>query len=803
MASISDPLATLISIALLSAAKTAPRCLSKQQAAFNALAKASYGETLLTLTESAPLMSFKRSLQISSASLILAGLAATPALAQSDSETDARRLDPVVTTAQRVEQDAQDVPISITTVAGEKLDNIKAGGADIRFLSARVPSVIAESSFGRAFPRFYIRGIGNTDFDLNSSQPVSLVYDDVPYENPILKGFPVFDVEGVEVLRGPQGTLFGRNTPGGIIKFDSVKPGEALNGYAKASAGSYGTTEVEGAVGFRVNESLALRFSGLIQQRDDFVDNVFTGEENAFEGFEESAARVQALWSPTEATDILINVHGRTNDSDARLFRANIIDEGSRGLSDSFDFDRVFFDGQNELDQEAFGVTVRVDHEVNEAVDLTYVYGHETAEVFSRGDIDGGFGAAFLGEGNFGPGFIPFPSESAGGVDDLRQVTHEVRVAYDEGGPVRAQDCVFIFDEKVNISSLSFDTLAPTQPVNGIALRNQATDSIGIFASAAYDMSDKLTIAGGVRFTDEEKEFTAGRSVGPFGSGALPPRTVTVGDDQISWDLSATYQYSEDVSYYAKIARGFRGPSVQGRLVFGDNISTADSETVLSYEAGVKSELYDNRLRANANVFLYTLEDQQLTIVGGLDNTVALFNADESQGYGFEADIEALITDSLIVTGGLSYNNTEIKDDVLLSPGCGASCTVLDPEVLVGDDVFFNISGNSFPNAPEWIANVTARYGVPFQNGELYVFTDWAYKGDTNFFLYESVEFAEDGYWLGGLRAGWEGNNGVALSAFVRNLTDELVLEGGIDFNNLTGFVNEPRTWGVEIGYSF
>ena len=165
--------------------------------------------------------------------------------------------------------------------------------------------------------------------------------------------------------------------------------------------------------------------------------------------------------------------------------------------------------------------------------------------------------------------------------------------------------------------------------------------------------------------------------------------------------------------------------------------------------------------------------------------------------------IEALFTDSLIVTGGLSYNNTEIKDDVLLSPGCGASCTVLDPEVLVGDDVFFNISGNSFPNAPEWIANVTARYGVPFQNGELYVFTDWAYKGDTNFFLYESVEFAEDGYWLGGLRAGWEGNNGVALSAFVRNLTDELVLEGGIDFNNLTGFVNEPRTWGVEIGYSF
>jgi len=748
-------------------------------------------------------MAFKTSLKFTTAAAIITGLASAPALAQDADEVDARRLDPVVTTAQRVEQDAQDVPISITTVSGEKLDNIKAGGADIRFLSARVPSVIAESSFGRAFPRFYIRGIGNTDFDLNSSQPVSLVYDDVPYESPILKGFPVFDVEGVEVLRGPQGTLFGRNTPGGIIKFDSVKPGDDLNGYVKGSFGSYNTTEIEGALGLRVNDQLALRFSGLIQQRDDFVDNAFTGEDDAYEGFEESAARVQALWSPLASTDILINLHGRQNDSDARLFRANIIDLGSRGLSSSFDFDTVFFDGQNQLEQDAFGVTVRVDHELNEAVNLTYVYGHETAEVFSRGDIDGGFGAAFLGAGNFGPGFIPFPSESAGGVDDLRQVTHEARIAFDDGGPLRAQAGLFQFDERVNISSLSFDTLSPGQPLNGAALRNQDTGSTGIFGSLAYDVSETLTLAGGVRFTDEEKEFTAGREIGPFGSGALAPRTIVVGDDQISWDLSATYRASDDVSYYAKIARGFRGPSVQGRLVFGDTISSADSETVLSYEAGVKSELYDNRLRANANVFLYTLEDQQLTIVGGLNNTVALFNADESEGYGFEADIEALVTDNFVVTGGLSYNKTEIKDDVLLAPGCGASCTVLDPAVVVDGVTRYNISGNAFPNAPEWIANFTARYGVPYRDGELYVFTDWAFKGETNFFLYESIEFAEDGYWLGGLRAGWEGNNGVNVSAFVRNLTDELVLEGGIDFNNLTGFVNEPRTWGVELGYAF
>lgn len=750
-------------------------------------------------------MSFKTTLKLTvAAAATIAAFAVTPALAQ-DADEDARRLAPVVTTAQRVEQNLQDVPISITTIADEKLDNLKAGGADIRFLSARVPSVIAESSFGRAFPRFYIRGIGNTDFDLNASQPVSLVYDDVPYESPILKGFPVFDVEGIEVLRGPQGTLFGRNTPGGIIKFDSVKPGEESNGYAKASLGSYNTTEIQGAYGTTVGDGLAFRVSGLYQQRDPFVDNAFTGEKDQFEGFEEFAARAQLLLTPFEGTEILFNVHGRSNESDARLFRANIMTTGQRGLNDDFDFETVAFDGGNGLTQDTFGTTIRVEHELNDSLDLTYIYGWESAEVASRGDIDGGFGAAFLGAGNFGPGFIPFPSESGGSVDDLDQTTHEIRLAFDDGGKTRIQAGIFSFDEDLSISSRSYDTLAPGRPVNGLATRSGQTESLAVFGSVSYDVTDQLTVSGGARYTDEQKDFVVERTIGPFGSGAFGPVRGNVGDEQVSWDVSATFAQSEDLSYYARIAKGFRGPSVQGRLVFGNTVSQAESETVLSYEAGVKSELLDNRVRLNANVFLFELSDQQLTIVGGLDNTVALFNADEGEGYGFEVDMEAAPIDNLLITAGLSYNKTELKDDLLIAPGCGAPCTVLDPEVFDddGNSLGYNISGNSFPNAPEWIGNFTARYAVPMNGGELYAFTDWAYKGDTNFFLYESIEFGQDGYWQGGLRAGWQGDNGLDASVFVRNIADEVVLTGGIDFNNLTGFVNEPRTWGVEVGYSF
>ncbi len=120
---------------------------------------------------------------------------------------------------------------------------INSGGADIRGLSGRVPSLNIESSFGRTFPRFYIRGLGNTDFDLNASQPVSLIYDDVVLENPILKGFPAFDVDRVEVLRGPQGTLFGRNTPAGIVKFDTVRPDATSRNYMRISYGTYSTDQ--------------------------------------------------------------------------------------------------------------------------------------------------------------------------------------------------------------------------------------------------------------------------------------------------------------------------------------------------------------------------------------------------------------------------------------------------------------------------------------------------------------------------------------------------------------------------------
>jgi iron complex outermembrane receptor protein len=176
-----------------------------------------------------------------------------PVVAQTT--TPETQLDAVTVTADRRAEPIKNVPMAVSTLSGEKLDVITSGGQDVRALAARVPSLNIESSFGRAFPRFYIRGYGNTDFRLNASQPVSLVYDDVVQENPILKGFPIFDLEQVEVLRGPQGTLFGRNSPAGVVKFDSVKPGRDVEGYGSVSWATYNTVNVEGAVNTPLGEA--------------------------------------------------------------------------------------------------------------------------------------------------------------------------------------------------------------------------------------------------------------------------------------------------------------------------------------------------------------------------------------------------------------------------------------------------------------------------------------------------------------------------------------------------------------------
>jgi len=706
------------------------------------------------------------------------------------------QLEVVTVTAERRAENIRDVPSSVSAVSGENLDVLATGGQDVRLLAARIPSLNVESSFGRAFPRFYIRGYGNSDFRLNASQPVSLIYDEVVQENPILKGFPIFDLEQIEVLRGPQGTLFGRNTPGGVVKFDSVRPSSEFGGFVSVSEATYNTANVEGALNIPLGEGWNARFSGLYQHRDDYVGNALTDEDDLYEGYDDRAARLQVQYERGEDFSALFNLHARNLDGTARLFRANIIEPGSNDLIDGFDEDSpIFADGANRQELNIFGGSIRLRWDFGDLA-LYSITGYESMDAYSRGDIDGGFGCGFCTLPN-GPGFIPFPSETADAVPTLDQITQEVRLESQLEGALNWQAGLYYFDEDYDTEFFSYDSLGGGVQ-NQYLRANQTNQAWAVFGSVTYDVTPEFEMRAGVRYTNDEKDFFTGTPEGFAFPDPSLPTTASLSDSNVSWDLSGMYSLSADVNLYARIATGFRSASVQPAGPFG-NQSVAEPETNTSLEVGVKADLWDRRANLSFNVFRYEVKDQQLTAVGGANNTVRLLNAKETVGQGAELDLQAYLTPQLLLTLGASYNDTEINDDGIAVATCFA-CTVTDP-VAGGLAV---IDGNPLPQAPEWITNLTLRYGRPLGNGELFVYTDWAYRSQVNFFLYDSIEFTGKELLEGGLRVGYDWSDGKYEAAlFGRNITNEVVAVGAIDFNNLTGFINEPRIFGVQFRAQF
>jgi iron complex outermembrane receptor protein len=735
-------------------------------------------------------------------------VAATPVIKGDQLET-------VIVTAQRRAENIKDVPMSIASIKGDKLDVLTSGAADIRFLSSRSPSVSVESDYGRTFPRFYIRGLGNTDFDLNASQPVGLVVDDVVQENAMLKGFPVFDVDQVEVLRGPQGTLFGRNSPAGVIKFDSAKPVFKTEGYLTLGVGNYSAKTAEGMFNIPVSDTVALRFSGTSQHRDDRVHNTNPTANKGtqdFEGYGDNAFRLQALVQPTKDFSALFNYHERDYHGTATLFRANIIKKGTNDLVDGFDYDSYPSDGINYQKLTTKGGSIRLKYNMDD-ITLHSITGYETLKFNSRADVDGGYGAVYAPP--YGPGYIPFAVETADLLPNHKQFTQEFRAESNYKGPLQWIGGLFFFDENIQIDSIAFDTFSPGNPqVAPYSVQYQKAKSWAAFGTLNYTVNDQFKVRGGLRYTNDKKDFSASRIDYPAGSTSLTTATTDLHDTShnLSWDLSGTYELTKDTNLFARVATGYRAPSMQGRLsALTDKPSKAGAERALSYEAGIKQDLFDKRARLSASVFQYRVKDKQLTAGSGSVNMNQLINAEKVTGQGVELDLQANLGYGFSSTLGYSYNDTEIKDPSLFVQYCGnygnnpthlSGCTPTNAAgPFAGTSL---INGNPLPRAPKNQLNFTLKYSTEIGNGEFYAYTDWTYRSSYNFFLYEAPEYKAKPLTEGGLRAGYKWGDGkYEVAAFGRNITDKRVILGAIDFDNLTGMLNEPRTYGATFKVNF
>jgi len=744
------------------------------------------------------------------------GLVAPAFAQQAATPTSATALDAITVTAERREQNLQDVPVSVGVVQGEQLRDYTAGGDDtLLALSGRVPGFYAETTTGRIFPRFYIRGLGNIDFYLGASQPVSIIQDDVVLEHVVLKSNPVFDVDQIEVLRGPQGTLFGRNTTAGIVKFDSIKPSQDASGRVNASYGTNNSVAVDAGLGGPINEVAAFRVSALYQHRDDYVDNTYAGasadgtmapRKDAMGGFDDRNVRAQLLLTPTENLSVLASAHARDYEGTSTLFlRGGMVKGSNQPIAAR---DRVAYDeaANNPQAYKTYGGSLKATYDFG-AVELTSITAYETTSGYSRGDTDGGAAANFPLNGvpnGFG--------QSMGQVRDLDQWTQEVRLASMGDDRLSWQAGLFYFDGR-DITDFYqrgwFLQGAARNPNNWVRLRNTNTSVAG-FGQLSYKATNQLTLTAGLRQTRDEKR-TRLLKTADTAAGAVTYRgrtDVEMSDTTPSWDLSAMYQINDQVGVYAKVARGFRGPTIQGRsAVFNSDFTTADSETILSWEAGVKSTLWDNRLRLNATAFTYQVNDIQLN-GNDSDGNGVLFNADKARAYGLEADMELRPVPNLTLSAGVSLLHSEIQDDRVYAQVCALNgvvvCSVNDPTIKVGANTFAQIDGNPLPNAPKYGINLAARYDFPVSDaGTVFVSTDWNKQGYTSFVLYDTAEFNSKGDFEGGLKLGYSGGYGAyEVALFARNITNEKNLKGVIE-NYMAAVYNEPRTVGVSLNMNW
>jgi iron complex outermembrane recepter protein len=740
-------------------------------------------------------------------------LAADVPAEAADADNDS--LSEVVVTATHREENARNVPVSISVVGKDLITSLGNSGADLKQLAFRVPSLNIESSNGRAFPRLYIRGYGNTDFHDFASQPVGLYYDDIVQENPALKGFPIFDQADVEVLRGPQGTLFGRNSPAGVVKFESAKPELGVtSGYFSMSDGTYNTAVVQGIVNLPINDVLALRASTQIQHRDNWVNDPVNQTHLA--GYDDWGARLQLLFAPSDTFSALFNIHGRSLNGSSTLFRANIIELGTNKLVAGFNPAMFYADGPNSSTLGTLGAAVHLTWTLP-GVTLQSISGYETVQKYlAEGDIDGGFGPGFFSglPQPSGPGGIPFPVQTSAGLLHHEQLTQELRALTNYDGPLQAQGGVFLFYE--NVEAADDDYCTPGSTVNNCpnvqlwsfqdtTVSRQRNDAEAIFGSLDYTPISQFKATAGVRLTEDHKEFVT------LYSNTVPPPSAplaaSASASNVSWDVSGTYSVTSDLNAYARVATGFRAPSF-GPPAAGLPVQVARSEKNISYETGFKADLFDRKVRVSWDVYYYDVKNQQLTAVGGSANVIQLINAQKTVGKGSELELEAHPVANLTFNLSGSYNETRIEDPTLEVAPCfnwgpGDACTVVNP--IDPKTQLVQINGNPLPQAAKWVGDLGLRYDHPLANGSsVYAYTDMSTRSQMSLFLYQSKEFIAQPLTEVGLRLGYTwGDDKYDVAAFCRNCANQIRVIGAIDFENATGFINDPRIFGAQFRAKF
>lgn len=729
---------------------------------------------------------------------------------------DVLAIENITVTARKRTESLQDVPLSLSVLSHEDLR--RRGVTLSGELANLIPNLEWQSIIGQATPQVFLRGIGNNTFNANQANPIA-VYTDSVYQGSTLNyGFQLFDVERVEVLKGPQGTLYGRNTTGGLFNVITRSPdfGSRPNGYGIASYGNYDAVRLEAASGFELSSNVAIRLSAVTEQRDGYVENV-----NPQSGIEESgeldfwALRGQVRVRPADSLEIRLAVQGGDNESDIIPWKqigvvcppqvaVPALGEGCTdffGFSDSADLS-VHSTSKRAFDHiSSLGGRLQID----QAFDTWTLSARTGVETYDR---------QLVNDADASPAQALHNDAEA----EYWQISQEISAASAGTGSFDWIVGAFaFFDGFESFQAFPLNDFGPgfltqVSPFEeGVASSlDQETSSYALFGEFEFPVTDRLSVSVGARWTRDQRRATTEAFIfaanglrgtfidQPTGLSAAIFQTIPQLSVKQTWSewsgrIALDYRLDDSTLLFLSAARGFKGGDFNAGALFSPvEANLVDPEFVYSLEAGVKGTWADGRVSGSASIFGYDFKDQQVQVlVPGSNATLQnLANAANTDVIGAELDVTLRPTERLMLSIGIGVLDSEFGSFILDAGNPAA-----------------NFDGNRTPFSPKFSAVGLFRYEVPVQFGVAAVQAGWSYRSSRFFTVDNNPSLREDGTWLADLRLSLSApDERWSVAVWSENLFDEDYVANGIS-NAAFGFLNVmpalPRTYGVTVSTSF
>ncbi len=714
----------------------------------------------------------------------LAGLAGAAHAQEAPTRTGGAIVEEVIVTAQKREESGQDVPISLEVMSAERIANLQlVSGTE---LARQTPNLQVSNLGNEDQPKFSLRGIATPDFNLNTTSPTGVFYDEVYVASQFLGGPQIFDLERVEVLRGPQGTLFGKNTTGGAINFITRAPSHETEGYVSVQAGNNNYVHATGAFNLPlVQDKLAARLAANFTQSDGWIRNYNPAGED-LSSIDNYALRLSLLFEPTQNTSATLRLlHSRSNPTNIGVIAY----------------------GTAPGDTNAFGVNPRVNPLTGENFDAWEGYYDRTGgEIVADGDgailtfeqqlgqltltsitsyLEGDFKNNVDADGSIAPLLaIDFYART-------REVGQDLRISSNYDGPFNFIAGLYYNHDVTGIQTdyTLFAALDLAQSYE------QKRTSYAAYADMTYDLNAAWTLYGGLRWTEDEGKATDFQVV-PI----IPVQPTQSYDDSApTGRIGVRYKFSDDVMGYVQYARGYRSSTINGSaLTNASDFNVADPEKLNSYEVGLKSQFFDDRLQLNTSAFYYQYLNQQFVNAITLTES-KMVNAGEARLMGLEAELIAQLTEYFRVRFGMALLDTEYVELHL------ARGTPL---------VAYDLAGNELIEAPHTTFSLALDYSMfALGAGRVHAHVDGSRVGSKFFTPFNNLPPSNlsvgDAYYEANARLVYRADSGhYEVGVWGKNLTDNDEAPGQVGADQSTFYQRftvspYPRRYGVEFSVNF